>query len=73
MTSDSPLNPVHYRRWNTEPWDFIAANNLDFFRGNIIKYLMRSDVKGGVEDLQKARTYLDKLIILERKLEEEYA
>lgn len=57
-----PYSPHHYSRWEIEPWDFILANKLDFIRGNIIKYLMRYDVKNGYEDLVKARVYLDKLI-----------
>lgn len=59
---DTPLNPSHYSRWAIEPWDFIQANNLDFFRGNIIKYIMRHDRKNGLEDLRKARVYLDRMI-----------
>lgn len=59
---DDALNPTHYNRWAIKPWDFIQANNLDFFRGNIIKYIMRYDGKNGVEDLKKARVYLDKII-----------
>lgn len=55
-------NPSHYSRWKIEPLDFIMANNLDFLRGNIIKYIMRYDAKGGIDDLKKARVYLDKLI-----------
>lgn len=55
-------NPSHYSRWKIEPIDFIMANNLDFLRGNIIKYIMRYDAKGGLEDLKKARDYLDRLI-----------
>ena len=35
-----------------------------FLRGNAIKYLARCDDKGGVEDLKKARHYLDRLIEL---------
>lgn len=38
-----------------------------FLRGNAIKYLARYKDKGGVEDLRKARHYLDKLIELETK------
>lgn len=56
------INPFHYSRWEIEPLDFITANNLDFLRGNIIKYIMRYDAKGGLEDLKKARVYLDRLI-----------
>jgi hypothetical protein len=50
-----------------QPWDYIAANELGFFEGNIIKYVTRWKKKGGVEDLKKARHYLDKLIELSSK------
>lgn len=33
-----------------------------FLRGNAIKYLARCDAKGGIEDLRKARHYIDKLV-----------
>lgn len=56
----------HYRNKPVQPWDFIAANGLDFFQGNIVKYVVRFREKHGVQDLEKARHYLDKLIELER-------
>jgi len=56
----------HYKAKTIEPWDFIAANNLGFFEGNIIKYLSRWRDKNGTEDLLKARHYLDKLIEIDR-------
>ena len=52
----------HYKNKPIQPWDFIAANKLGFFEGNIVKYLSRWQDKNGVEDLLKARHYLDKLI-----------
>jgi hypothetical protein len=55
----------HYRKKAMQPWDFIAANGLGFFEGNIVKYVSRWRDKGGVEDLKKARHYLDKLIEIE--------
>lgn len=55
----------HYRTKTIQPWDFIAANELGFFEGNIVKYVSRWRAKGGVEDLRKARHYLDKLIELQ--------
>lgn len=57
----------HYRLQQVQPWDYIAANNLGFFEGNVVKYVTRWRGKGGVEDLRKARHYLDKLIELETK------
>ena len=54
--------PKHYSQGKIDSWDFIEANNMDFFEGNIIKYITRYKFKNGLEDLLKARTYLDKLI-----------
>lgn len=55
-------NPDHYSRWKIEPLEFIMENGIDFVRGNIIKYVMRYDQKDGIDDLIKARTYLNRLI-----------
>lgn len=55
----------HYKEKPIQPWDFIAANRIGYFEGNIIKYVSRWRDKGGVDDLHKARHYLDKLIELE--------
>jgi hypothetical protein len=52
----------HYKGKVVQPWDFIAANELGFFEGNVVKYVTRWKDKGGVQDLHKARHYLDKLI-----------
>ncbi|WP_297894719.1 DUF3310 domain-containing protein [uncultured Desulfovibrio sp.] len=62
MADPTPTSPSYYSRFKIQPLDFIAANNLDFLTGNIIKYVMRHDAKNGLEDLQKARVYLDRLI-----------
>ena len=55
----------HYKDKSIQPWDYIAANQLGYFEGNIVKYVSRWREKGGVDDLRKARHYLDKLIELE--------
>ena len=57
-------NPKHYDRvgFGIQPLEYITANELDFLEGNIIKYVSRYPHKGGVNDLLKARTYLEKLI-----------
>lgn len=52
---------AHYKG-EIEPWDAIRIWGLGFLAGNIIKYVARYKRKGGVEDLKKARHYLDKLI-----------
>ena len=55
----------HYSDKEIQPWDYIYANNLCYFTGNCVKYVSRWKDKGGVDDLKKARHYLDKLIELE--------
>lgn len=54
-----PISPDHYSRWKIEPLKFIMTNNLPFWMGNVIKYIMRWDRKDGLQDLKKARSYLD--------------
>lgn len=64
---DMVNHPPHYNQHGVECIDAIKAttgdNFKDYLKGNIIKYLWRFDYKGKpIEDLQKARWYLDKLI-----------
>lgn len=47
----------HYSRLPYQPIRLCAELRLDFFRGNIIKYLIRAPHKGGRIDLEKARHY----------------
>lgn len=54
--------PSHYTKWKIEPITFILQNNLPFGVGNVIKYVMRYKDKNGLEDLRKARRYIDLLI-----------
>lgn len=52
----------HYKSKGIQPWEYIVANNIGFFEGNVIKYITRYKDKNGLEDLKKARHYLDFLI-----------
>jgi len=64
----------HYARLEVQPWEAMRSWMTDeqftgFLRGNVIKYIARANNlelsgKGGVEDLRKARHYLDELIEL---------
>lgn len=56
---------THYSDLAIEPIHFITANNLGFCEGNVIKYVSRWKVKNGIEDLEKARWYIDFLIEVE--------
>jgi hypothetical protein len=65
--SDNVFRPIHYARFAIEPITFIIANGLDFLTGNVIKYTMRHDAKNGLEDLKKARRYIDLMIEREER------
>lgn len=60
------IGGVHYKLQAIEPWDYIVANELPFLEGSIIKYVSRHRRKGGVEDLEKAKHFLEKLIEVEK-------
>jgi hypothetical protein len=67
--SEYMIGGTHYMG-GIQPWDAMQCwmsteAFAGFLRGNAIKYLARCDKKGGVEDLRKARHYLDKLIEVE--------
>jgi hypothetical protein len=55
----------HYKDYRIQPIEFIHANNVPFMEGNIIKYVMRHRNKNKVQDLLKAKHYLEMLIELE--------
>ena len=60
---DMVNNPPHYTQGGIETIDFIEAKALSYNLGNVVKYITRADHKGNkVEDLMKARWYLDREI-----------
>lgn len=62
------INPAHYRKGAVECVDAIKAATAGktgieaVCTANVIKYVLRYEEKNGVEDLRKARWYLDRLI-----------
>ena len=67
MKNDNVNRPRHYRKGSVECIDAIKSalgNGYQYYlQGNVMKYLWRFDYKDKpVEDLQKAKWYLDRLI-----------
>jgi len=60
--ADNINHPSHYIQGSMEVIDAIEGLELGFHAGNVVKYVARFKHKGGVEDLRKARWYLDRLI-----------
>ena len=63
--ADLVNHPPHYKHGGVETIDFIEAKGLGYHLGNVVKYISRAGLKGtntGLEDLKKARWYLDRAI-----------
>ena len=57
----------HYKDLRIQPVEYIHANEIGYFEGNVIKYVTRWRSKGGIRDLEKAKHYIELLIGLETK------
>ncbi len=60
-------SPTHYKIQKTQPIQYLKdsmpiSQFEGFLKGNIIKYISRYDKKNGLDDLKKAKVYLDWLI-----------
>ena len=59
----------HYKA-PIECWDYILANDIGYLEGTAIKYLTRWRKKNGIEDIQKAIHFLEKLVEVEKAKQE---
>lgn len=57
----------HYKDLAIQPVEYIHANGIGYFEGNVIKYVSRWRAKNGIKDLEKAKHYIELLIELETK------
>ena len=65
MTSkvyNKQIGGTHYRKMKIQPSKFVIENKLLFPEGNVIKYICRHASKGEVNDLEKAKHYIDMII-----------
>jgi len=60
------IGGAHYKNLKIQPIDYIIENGLGYCEANIIKYVTRWRDKNGIEDLRKAKHYID--ILIEREL-----
>ena len=65
MVKETQVGGNHYKDLKIQPIEYIHANGLDYFEGNVIKYITRHRKKNGKQDLEKAKHYIDLLIELE--------
>lgn len=62
---DTQVGGSHYKDMVIQPIEFIVKNSIPFLEGNVIKYIVRWSRKNGLQDLKKAKHYIDLLIELE--------
>lgn len=56
---ETQVGGTHYKKLKMQPIELIAKANLNFFQGNIVKYISRYESKNGVEDVKKAKHYAE--------------
>ena len=61
-TLNTQVGGNHYQKLTIQPIEFIVKNNIPFLEANVIKYVVRYKDKNGLEDLNKAKHYLEILI-----------
>ena len=64
---DTQVGGSHYKDLAIQPLEYIVKNELDFVQGNVVKYVTRYKTKNGLEDLKKAKHYIELLIELEEE------
>ena len=67
---DTQVGGSHYKDMKIQPSEFINKNEMQFAEGNAIKYICRHGSKGRLQDLEKAKHYID--MIIERDYADEY-
>lgn len=60
--NNNQIGGDHYLKCGIMPTTYIRANNLDFFEGNIVKYITRHKDKGGAEDIEKVIHYAEMIL-----------
>lgn len=66
--NDTQVGGDHYKSAvGIQHWDFVTLNNIDYLRAQIIKYVQRWKKKNGVQDLQKAQHFYQKLLEVPRQ------
>ncbi|MFD4474613.1 DUF3310 domain-containing protein [Streptomyces sp. NPDC058471] len=62
--------PSHYATGGIDPWAYIEAQQLDYWQGNIVKYITRAgrkDIADKLDDLKKVRNFINRYIEIEEK------
>ncbi len=62
----------HYKKYgDLQPWDVVVQWNLGYLEGTALKYIARWRDKNGIEDIQKAIHFLEKLVEVEKQKQQD--
>ena len=64
---DMQVGGSHYKKFKIQPAEFCYKNDIPYLEATAIKYLCRWRDKGGIQDLEKAKHFIDLLIEFEKK------
>jgi len=68
LANGKQIGGSHYKELKgPQPWDCVLAWNLGYLDGTALKYIARWRLKGGIQDIQKAIHFLEKLVEEETK------
>ena len=59
--NDKQVGGDHYKSTKIQHWDLVLANDIPYLDAVAIKYLMRHKTKNGLQDLEKAEHYIQKM------------
>ena len=65
MALETQVGGTHYKNLAIQPVEFSEKNKLSYIEGCVVKYICRWRNKNGIEDLEKAKHYIDLLIEME--------
>ena len=68
---DKQVGGKHYIQYKIQPSKFVVENKLLYPEGSVIKYILRHQDKGGKEDLEKAKHFIDMIIERDYKIKNE--
>ena len=67
LASSKQIGGSHYKKFKIQPAEFCYVNNIPYLEATAIKYLCRWKDKGGIQDLEKAKHFIDLLIEFNQK------
>ena len=66
MSDLKQVGGEHYSKLEIDPYEYSMRNKLNPLQMNAIKYITRYPFKNGIEDLEKAKHTIDRLIEYEK-------